>query len=242
MEPKPKQLAYRNVVPDQIVMPKRGNRSHNYAETWQSIQVSYAGTWQPIHSTLHNHSHNERRKAVRASSNQAAAEADEEGGDDGAREGARPSPHYPEPVWSWTWLPFRGGWDARFLILLWSHLVPPDREIPRLEPEDYTEIPMLNEVWAGMIPMRTSTLMLTPPSPRVLDLEFPLALGFNTFGQYFVFPFRFPYGFLLEKHGRRAKVLPSLIPLWREKTRYSGLSMVGIIPPQRPRWNQNPGQ
>ena len=71
MEPKPKQLAYRNVGPDPIIMPKRGNRSHSYAEmwqpiqvsyagTWQPIQVSYAGTWQPIHSTHHNHNHNHK--------------------------------------------------------------------------------------------------------------------------------------------------------------------------------------
>uniref|UniRef100_M1D8A5 Uncharacterized protein n=1 Tax=Solanum tuberosum TaxID=4113 RepID=M1D8A5_SOLTU len=30
--------------------------------------------------------------------------------------------------------------------------VSPDREIPRLEPEDYVEFPMLNEEWSGMIP------------------------------------------------------------------------------------------
>ena len=57
MEPKPKLLAYRNVVPDPMIMPERGNRSHNYVGTWQPIQVSYAGTWQPIHSTHHNHNH-----------------------------------------------------------------------------------------------------------------------------------------------------------------------------------------
>ncbi|KAH0650067.1 hypothetical protein KY284_029979 [Solanum tuberosum] len=62
-----------------------------------------------------------------------------------------------------------------------------DRKIRRLEPEDYTEIPMLNEAWTGVIPQRTSTLTLTPPSLRVLDLEFPLALGFYTFGQYFFY-------------------------------------------------------
>jgi len=40
MEPKPKLLAYRNVVPDPMFMSKRGNRSHVYAGTWQLIQVS----------------------------------------------------------------------------------------------------------------------------------------------------------------------------------------------------------
>uniref|UniRef100_M1DFI6 Uncharacterized protein n=1 Tax=Solanum tuberosum TaxID=4113 RepID=M1DFI6_SOLTU len=39
MKPKPKQLAYQNVVPDPMFMPKRGNRSF-YAGTWQPIQVS----------------------------------------------------------------------------------------------------------------------------------------------------------------------------------------------------------
>ncbi|KAH0729702.1 hypothetical protein KY290_000836 [Solanum tuberosum] len=38
-------------------MPERGNRSHIYAGKWQPIPVSYAETWQPIHSTHHNHNH-----------------------------------------------------------------------------------------------------------------------------------------------------------------------------------------
>jgi len=46
MKPKPKQLAYRNVVPDPMIMLERGNRSYNYAKTWQ-----------PILSTHHNHNH-----------------------------------------------------------------------------------------------------------------------------------------------------------------------------------------
>ena len=40
MEPKPKLLAYRNLVPDPIFMPKPGNRSYVYTGTWQPIQVS----------------------------------------------------------------------------------------------------------------------------------------------------------------------------------------------------------
>ena len=39
MEPTPKLLAYRNVVPDPIFMSERGNRSHVYAGTWQSIHI-----------------------------------------------------------------------------------------------------------------------------------------------------------------------------------------------------------
>ena len=34
MEPKSKQLAYRNGVPDPIIMSERGNQSYGYAEMW----------------------------------------------------------------------------------------------------------------------------------------------------------------------------------------------------------------
>lgn len=37
MEPIPKLLEYRNVIPDSMFMSKRGNQSHIYDETWQPI-------------------------------------------------------------------------------------------------------------------------------------------------------------------------------------------------------------
>ena len=46
---------WRNMAADPIIMPQCHNWYNTYIKTWQLIHVSYAGIWQPIHSTHHNH-------------------------------------------------------------------------------------------------------------------------------------------------------------------------------------------